>query len=154
MTLSGKSVNRIRLTRRFSSRLFAYCTFVLILTGLAIVSMSVSGKHAMLLLLPVIMLAYVSALRKHVYLSAGTAVMQLRRDSTNRWTIAYKNNEVACRLLGSSFVSAGLIVLRFSMPDRLLTESVVLLPDSIGKQVFHRLLVDLRTQAAIEDQAI
>lgn len=154
MNLSGKSVNSIRLTRHFSLRLFAYLTVVLIISSVAVIMMSVHAEYSMLLMLPALLLAYVLALRKHVYLSAGKAVLQLRRDSGNKWTVVYTDNEVACRLLGSSFVSAGLIVLRFSMPDRFSTESVVILPDGIGEESFHGLLVDLRTQAAIDDQAI
>jgi hypothetical protein len=104
--------------------------------------------HKWWLVWPVSMLIAVSlvdVLRVHAFRTAGRAIIRADLEADGAVCAHFRKLPAATgRLLGSSFVSSRLVILRIALPDRRFAVSMVVGAGSLPRQDFRRLLVWLR----------
>jgi hypothetical protein len=106
---------------------------------------SVPGLHWGLLAAAVLAANTCWTLKRHALLLAPCALtsLELRAECDCRAT-QRDGRSAECRIRGSSYVSAWLIVLHLCEPGRRFDRRVALFPDGVGSERFRRLRVRLR----------
>lgn len=99
--------------------------------------------------LPVFLASLALSLRRHAWRLSPSAVVGLRLEQECRAAFRRLDGEtLEGPLLGSSFVSPWLTVLKIRPDGRRLAVSLVILPDAVEREAFRRLRVLLRWKCA------
>ncbi len=113
-----------------------------------IVAFSVVQVSVLLSILLILAIAYSTYyfLRLHVWLGSNKSVKSIYQDSRNNWfLITAANDEKSVSLMPESFNSNYLITLNY-MDINKTKYAVIVTPDSVSKELFRQLKVNLRTQ--------
>ena len=144
--MSKPSAARLRFEAGPSRRLGLYL-LPGYLAGLAVLPWLPLAWYLQLALALLILLGLVDAWRVHVVRSAPRAIRAAELDPKGAWTLWLADGRVlAARLLPSSFVHPGLLVLNFRT-GRLARRHLVLSADAAAADVQRRLRVQLRVGA-------
>ena len=146
MSLLPRYEVSLSIKRGKSKRIFLTMVYISLCACIAIVSLILYGYWLFILLMPLLVLLAVSETRTHALLNTDRAVLSMCLYSSNEWTITRNKTEnIPVSLSSTSFVTPYLMVLNFMEPQRRTTTPVIVMPDSISRNEYRKLLVRLRT---------
>lgn len=103
-----------------------------------------------LLILPLVLVSFVTACRRHVLFNAPEAISELSWAGGADWLLYEVSGQALdARLLGSSFAHPWLVVMNFRVEGERRIRSVVMFPDSCDTTSYRRLLTKMRRLSGV-----
>ena len=143
-----KSVNSIHISRGRSLNLCIFFGFICFSACLSLLLLGLSGHPWLYTLIPLLLWRCITGIKQHALLTGHNPIITIHRDSGNVWSIIRADHsETDVSLSGNSFLSRQFMVMAFKEPRRWFATPVIIMPDSMDREIFRRVLVLLRTSS-------